>query len=102
MDIETHEEVINATLQILTLVKEKIIDGSDITTTRFNSVSEFRFLLDTYVYQVKHGDLSAFQILKSEFAPTASLQEHSISNGWAREFLILAKRFDNLYNEINK
>lgn len=100
MDTERHEELITATIEILTIVKGKIVDTSDVAMTRFNSVAEFRFLLDTYLYQVKHGDINVFQSLSSEFAPTGSFQEHAMANGWSREFLVLAKRFDHISKAI--
>ena len=37
--------------------------------------------------------------LKLLFAPTGALQDTSIANGWAEEYLLLAARFDTLIAE---
>ena len=37
--------------------------------------------------------------LKLLFAPTGALQETSIDNGWADEYLLLAARFDGLIEQ---
>jgi hypothetical protein len=49
--------------------------------------------LDTLIAQVRHRQLpkEALDIL---FLPTGPIQEVSLSNGWADEFLALARRYD--------
>jgi hypothetical protein len=102
MDNTIDEEIIDGAIELLTIIKEKITDTSDISRTRFNSTSEFRMQLSTYMYQVKHGDINSFRDISHEFAPNASLPEHATANGWASEFKVLAKRFDQLYKEALK
>jgi hypothetical protein len=52
--------------------------------------------------RVRTGDASAIQQLRILFAPTGSLQELSMANGWAEEFLIIAARFDQLTGELER
>ncbi len=55
--------------------------------------------IDNAIAKLEMGIISHKQELELLFAPTGSIQEVSISSGWAGEFLILAERFDN---EISK
>jgi len=102
IDIHEHEETITAALSILATVKAKVTDESGAQGTRYNSAAELRFQLDTYTYQVKHGNPDAFEKLFNEFAPGGSLQQHAAINGWTNEYTILAKRYNGLYSEVMK
>jgi hypothetical protein len=102
IDTEEHEEIIKATLNILATVKARITDDSSTQNTRYNSVAELRFQLDTYTYQVKHGNLDSFEKIAREFAANGPLQQHAVNNGWVNEYSVLAKRFDGLYKEVMK
>ncbi len=100
IDTDEHEEIIEAALQLIVIVKARITDDSDIKRTSYNSAAEFRFYLDSLTYQVKLGNLDGFRGLNFAFSPTNDLQEHAMTNGWANEYMILAKRSDNLYAKL--
>lgn len=50
--------------------------------------------IDGYLARVKIGDRTCERDLDLLFAPTGSLQELSLSGGWADEYLVLASRYD--------
>ncbi len=50
--------------------------------------------LDRCIAAVEQGPLPPRSELTILFAPTGSIQEVSLSSGWAGEFLALASRFD--------
>ena len=84
-------------IHIINKVREKISDDSDVVWTRYSTPKEMRAGLDVYLLQLQAGDTGCMQDLNILFAPTGAFQEHSISNGWADEYLLLAKEFDMLY-----
>ena len=88
--------MINELIKIIELIKNKISDSSDVTWTQYETAKEFRDDLDRYVARLKINDKSCLEDLNVLFAPTGSLQEHSISNGWSDEYLRLAEQFDKI------
>jgi len=78
-------------------VKEKITDGSDMGWTSYDSANKLRNELDTYVQELQTGDTICIEKLQMLFLPTATLQEHSISNGWSDDYMLLSESFNRLY-----
>ena len=89
-------------IDIIAHVKRKITDHSDMVWTHYDDAKQLRNELDSYTLQIQTGDTSSLEDIKFLFLPTATLQEHAISNGWADEYLKLAKQFDGLYAIINR
>ena len=58
--------------------------------------------LTAHIERLKQNDLSGIPQLKMLFGPTGPLQELSIDNGWAYQFLDLAKRFDHAVAKITR
>jgi hypothetical protein len=52
--------------------------------------------LRDHLERLRLDDLSRLSELRMLFAPTASLQELAMGNGWPRRYLSLAERFDGL------
>jgi hypothetical protein len=52
--------------------------------------------LRDHTERLRRGDLSRLSDLRMLFAPTASLQELALSNGWPERYMALAERFDEL------
>ena len=88
-------------ISLIEKVKEKITDNSAIIWTGYNSAKELRDELESYIEQLKSGDTSSIEELHTHFLPTSTFQEHSISNGWADEYIRLSEKFDSLYATIN-
>ena len=94
--------MINEIIEIIELIKNKISDSSDLIWTRYKSSKEFRDDLDGYILRLKANDNSCLEELNILFAPTGSFQEHSISNGWADEYLAFAERFEEIYAALKR
>ncbi len=94
--------MIDEIIKIIEIVKNKISDSSDVVWTRYGSAKKFKDDLDTYIIRLKTNDKSCLKELNILFLPTGSIQEHSISNGWADEYLILAEEFEKIYNQLKK
>ena len=94
--------MIDELIKIIGVIKNKVSDSSDVVWTRYESVKEFRDDLDNYIIRLKANDKSCLEEIYILFAPTGSLQEHSISNGWADEYINLADRFDKLYKDLKQ
>lgn len=88
--------------EIIEQVKKKITDHSDMVWTRYVNAKQLRDELELYTRQLQNGDTSSVEKIKFLFLPTATLQEHSIFNGWADEYLKLAEKFDSIYAMINR
>lgn len=89
-------------IDIISKVKDKISDDSDMVWTHYDTAKALRDELELYTQELRNGDVSSLEKIKLLFLPTATLQEHSISNSWPDEYLILAEKFDNLYSSANR
>lgn len=82
-------------LQILQETREFLaFPGNDFARSTWNNAAEALAELDTFISAIVAGrpfDHSGLSLL---FAPTADIQEVSLSSGWGDEFCRLAKRFD--------
>ena len=76
-------------------------DATSMIYTSFDHPFEYVNYLEQLLIKVKSGDIEALNKLKLEFAPTGNLQELSISNGWGKEFLKIAKEFDDVIEDLN-
>jgi hypothetical protein len=57
-------------------------------------VSDF---IQGMISKLQNGEELEIDRLKLEFAPTSTIQEISMENGWSEEFLEMASRFDVLF-----
>ena len=89
-------------IDIITKVKERISDDSNMVWTHYDTAKELRDELELYTQELRNGNMSSLKKMKLLFLPTATLQEHSISNGWPDEYLALAEKFDNFYSMTNR
>jgi hypothetical protein len=84
-------------IDLLTEIKKKITDDSDVVWTRFNTVDELRKHLDKYILLLNQRDKKVINDINIDFAPTSTFQELSIQNGWSEDYIRLASKFDRLY-----
>ncbi|MFX1455524.1 MAG: hypothetical protein ACFFDB_09150 [Promethearchaeota archaeon] len=87
-------EILN---QIIEIVKYQY---TDLTWSRFESIDELINELQDHIKKLEKRDFSKLNELTLLFAPTASLQEISISSGWASKFLKISEKFDLAIEEI--
>jgi hypothetical protein len=62
-------------------------------------VSEIVTILDRSILALNESSPVEMNELRFLFLPTGPLQETSMSNDWAKEFLVLAERFDDIIGE---
>ena len=77
-------------------VKKNISSESDMTYCYYNTPTELIAILNKFISEIENGNLNVIDDLAVEFAPTSSLQEHSMGNGWSDEYLIIAEEFDSI------
>lgn len=85
--------------QLITVIKRikvNIADNSDMTYCYYESPAQLIGVLDQYIEEIEQGNIKVIEDLAVEFAPTSSLQEHSLNNGWSDEYLKIAKEFDSI------
>ncbi|MDR0812821.1 MAG: hypothetical protein LBO63_02285 [Oscillospiraceae bacterium] len=95
------EDEINAMIELMNRVSAKLTDDSDVVWTGFRTVQELRGEIDNAVLGLREDTKANLFRLYLLFAPAGSLQDHSIDNGWADEFIRLSIEFDELYAAIN-
>ncbi|RZJ78208.1 MAG: hypothetical protein EOO20_28070 [Chryseobacterium sp.] len=99
---KSKEGYIPELIALIKLVKSKVTEGSDIIWTKYESDAELRKELDIAINQLQSGNISSLEELNIHFAPTSTFQEHSMSNGWVEEYIIISTKFDRLYKKIKK
>ena len=85
-------------IYLLTEIKAKITDDSDVVWTRFNTVDELREHIDNHILRLNEGDKKVINDINVDFGPTSTFQELSIQNGWSEDYIVLASKFDRLYD----
>jgi hypothetical protein len=68
--------------------------GNDFFWSEWDTASVALAEIQEIEEQIANNDFSHLFDLEVIFAPTGSMQELSISSGWADDFLSLANRFD--------
>jgi len=87
-------------IEILLKVKSKIPDESDMLWTYFESPVELRKEIDGFILQLEEENVNCLAAINIHFIATGTFQEHSLMNGWSDEYLILAEKFDIIYNQL--
>lgn len=88
--MDLFEEII----QIVHHVRESLGEHTNLDWSKYKDVNELIFELETVISALQVKEYIVLEQVKHMFAPTGSLQEISISNGWGSEFLELAERVD--------
>ncbi|MVP02561.1 hypothetical protein [Paenibacillus lutrae] len=78
------------------VINEIDVESTDVTWSKYDCTEELLNELRTYIDKILTNDDSVLQELKLCFAPTSSLQEISIENGWEDKFLEFAKKFETI------
>lgn len=89
-------------IQLLVKVNDKIEDNSDVGWAMHYNPTDLKGEILESCRLIKSGDYKCVYRLSLLFAPTGRLQEHSIANGWATEFLRFSEEFDSLYLQFQK
>ena len=58
--------------------------------------------IDEAIALIKSKKRPDIQRLEIHFAPTSSIQEIAMANGWGEEFLVLSEKFDSIILSINR
>ena len=82
-------------ISILREVIKYINDDSDMTWSGYGNAGKLREVLAGFISELKNGNVKVLKKMEFEFLPTGSLQEHSLSNGWADEYEILSTKMEN-------
>ena len=70
--------------------------GADLVWSHWDNVDDAIKELEDHKYRFLKNDFSKLDDASFLFAPTGSLQEVSLSNGWGDEFIQLASKMDKL------
>ena len=89
-------------IDILSKIKERFTDDSDLLWTSYETAKELRDELDTCIEQLGKGDKSCLENLNMHFLPASTFQEHSLQNDWTNEYMKLSEKFDSIYTRMKK
>ena len=95
------DSLINELISILTVVKGKITDDSDLIRTSYATPLELREEIDRCIRHLQQNHKGILDEINFHFSPTSTLQEHSMTNGWTESYGVLAERFDKLHKLLN-
>lgn len=84
-------------IDILSFVKAKFTDNSNMDWTSYETAKEVRDELEDCIEKLIQDDKSCLNNLKIHFLPTSTFQEHSMQNGWATDYMRLSENFDRIY-----
>lgn len=100
LNSQTYSQLSADAIDILITIKSKITDDSDFTWVPYNDAGHLRQEIDRRINDLKLENRNALSEIYSHFLPTATFQEHSMSNGWSDEYMTLAIRFDKIYEQL--
>ena len=83
---------------ILGRVRELCRDSED-SDWSYATIKEILETLDEQISRIDRGESIDMKNLNILMLPTGPLQETSMDNGWAEEYLQLSEEFDAIYNE---
>ncbi|MDI4643677.1 hypothetical protein [Cohnella hashimotonis] len=69
---------------------------TELLWSKYDDINDLIAELDDVLERLQRKDLSVLPEIAAMFAPTASLQEISLSNGWGEAFLYYSGRVDDL------
>jgi hypothetical protein len=71
-----------------------LLPANDFCWSRWDGAESAVRDIDGYIHLLREGQLPPRMDLSILFVPTGSIQEVSLSSGWAHEFLPLSEQFD--------
>ena len=83
-------------INLIIQVKKNVSNNSDMTYCYYETPTELIEVLDKFILELESGNMAVIDELSVEFAPTSSLQEHSMGNDWSDEYQIIAEEFDSI------
>ncbi len=84
-------------ISILTEVRELInTPNTNVVWTRYEHVDKLINNIDLYIDELRKEEESIIEKVEILFAPTGTLQEISIDNGWGDRFIELSIKVDYL------
>jgi len=85
---------------LLKQIRAKIKPFTEATSAGFETPEDFLTELNEDIAKIETCDISTLNKINTEFLPTGTYQELSLSNGWADEYSEMADTFDELYTAI--
>ena len=76
------------------------LPGNDFAWSSWEDALAALAELDRQLAHIKAGEMPSRLDLTVLFAPTGPMQEVSINNGWAEEFLVVASKFDAIAERV--
>jgi hypothetical protein len=70
------------------------LPGNDFAWSSWTDAAAAIEEIDRFISGLREGQGVDLTVLQTLFAPTGPIQEVSLSSGWGKEFLTLAKQFD--------
>ena len=98
----TSSDDIEKAIGILERTKIHVAEDSNTLWTHYDNGREFRSDIDDWIERLKSKDATVLDKIHLAFCPTACFNEHSLSNGWADEYLDLANQMDQCLAKLKR
>ena len=97
-----NKDLFHEAVELLRIAQIKITDNSDFAWVSFDTPAELRNHINSLIGRLEQYEFKAIEDAYILFLPTATLQEHAISNGWSDEYMKLASKFDQIYEQAKR
>jgi len=87
---------------ILGEIKLSIKTNTDTVCSRFDNAEHFLTDLNQDIANIRKCNFTILDKVHTEFLPTSTYQEISISNGWDDNYVKLSSDFDKLYERLTE
>ena len=93
---------IEKAIGILERTKIHVRDDSDTMWTSYDNGREFRENIDDWIERLKSKDATVLIEIESAFYVASSFQDHSLQNGWEKEYHDLANQMDQCLAKLKR
>jgi hypothetical protein len=89
---DRYDKLRDILLRVMSIVNSP---DTDLAWSNYNCIEDLVSELDSLINRLENHEEEVLKDVKFLFAPTNSLQEISLSNGWGNEFINLSNTVDS-------
>ncbi|MEC7783422.1 MAG: hypothetical protein VYB38_08435 [Bacteroidota bacterium] len=91
---------IQVIIEIIKNVNSHIDEQTNLLWAEYDRTNDVKSEMETDIKDFEKGNIEQLEKYSLYFGPTGTFQEIAISNGWGKEFILMANQFDEIYEKI--